>query len=194
MAKYNDDNFNGGDGEFGDDFFGRWEEFNRMMNDRRFRRDFNQWQRDIEELMRIINERGNDNPLKFQFINLTPRENDFNIPDNEMDIEKGKDENGEWETKNWTSPDGSMSFSSFTRSSDSGNFNNIEDNIPDEWVSKLKGSYGRKPNYEELKKVKLDKLKKTLDYLVEQEKYEKAAEVKKMIDDLNNPPIEKTEE
>jgi NAD+--asparagine ADP-ribosyltransferase len=186
MADFNDDDFKGD--EFGDDFFGRWEEFNRMINDRRFRRDFNKWQKDIEDLMKMINDKNGDNPLKFQFINLTPRENDFNIPEEDMNTEKGKDENGEWESKNWTSEDGSISFSSFMRSSSPGDVDKNEDDMkmPEEWTSRFKDSYKKRPNFEELKKVKLEKLKKTLDYLVENEKYEKAAEVKKMIDELNS--------
>jgi len=186
MADFNDDDFKGD--KFGDDFFGRWEEFNRMINDRRFRRDFNQWQRDIEDLMKMINDKNGGNPLKFQFINLTPRENDFNIPEEDMNTEKGKDENGEWESKNWTSEDGSISFSSFMRSSFPGDVDKNEDDMkmPEEWTSRFRDSYKKRPNLEELKKVKLEKLKKTLDYLVENEKYEKAAEVKKMIDELNS--------
>lgn len=193
MAKYNDDDFN--DGEFGDDFFGRWEEFNRMMNDRQFRRSLNQWQRDLEELMRRINENnGEGTPLKFQFINLTPRSNDLNIPDDDMNIEKGEDENGEWENKSWTSPDGSISFNSFTRSSSFDDLNpNAEDLFADMFFSKTRRNEP-KLSPEEIKEFKINKLKKSLESLVAEEKYERAAEVKKMIEDLEKPSSAATEE
>lgn len=194
MAKFgnNNDDFN----EFNDEFSDRWEEFNRMMNDRWFNRDYNMFHSDLEELMRLINLRRRDwdNPMNFKFIPLTNpimddlNQNDFNILKNEMEIEKGSDENGDWEIKRWTSPDGSMSFSSFTRSSSFGDTNHLADEIAQLFGSKIKNRETKKTNSEEVKKIKLAKLQKTLDYLVKQEKYEKAAEIKKMIDNLNNPP------
>ena len=206
MAKFNnnDDDFNDEFGNEGEDFNRRWEEFNNMMNDREFKRDYNRFRSDLEELMRLISSRrrDGDSPLKFRFIPLNdPRmddfrenlTNDFNIPEDEMDIEKGEDENGEWETKNWTSPDGSMSFTSFSRSSSFDDNTEVPDELA-EFFGRMKERNTKKVNPEEVKKLKLAKLQKSLEYLVEQEKYEKAAEVKKMIDELNKPTEEKTEE
>ncbi len=52
MRNFNEDDFNN---EFGDDFFGRWERFNeRMKNDRDFRREINRFQKDFEEMMRMM--------------------------------------------------------------------------------------------------------------------------------------------
>jgi len=191
MARFddNDDEFND---EFGGDFFSRWEEFNRMMNNKDFN---NKFRSDLEELMRLIASRKRGGDMGFRIIPLNNSDmNDFNIPDSEMDVEKGKDENGDWETKHWSSPDGSMSFTSFTRSSSFGDSTDLPDEIAEMFSSKLRDKYTKRVNPEEAKKIKLDKLQKTLNYLVEQENYEKAAEVKKMIDDLNKPSEEKTEE
>lgn len=188
----NDDEFND---EFGDDFYGRWEEFRQMMNSREFREDYNKFRLDLEEFMRLIASRRGSDDMGFRIIPLNNSDmNDFNIPDDEMDIEKGKDANGDWETKHWSSPDGSMSFTSFTRSSSFGDSTDLPDDIAEMFGSKLRDKYTKRLNPEEAKKIKLVKLQKTLDYLVEQEKYEKAAEVKKMIEDLNKPTEEKTEE
>lgn len=184
-------NFNDNDDEFfnenfGDDFFKRWEDFNRMMNDPKFmgrnglgpsfgRINFD----DLFKFMLSEN--------KGRFESLNDRENDFNIPNSEMDIEKGEDGNGKWETKHWSSPDGSMSFTSFTRSSNSEDLNNLDN---DEIMERYQQFFEPRRRRPETKEEKINKLQKTLDYLVEQEKYEKAAEVKKMIDELNKPSEE----
>lgn len=183
MRNFNEDDFNN---EFGDDFFGRWERFNeRMKNDRDFRREINRFQKDFEEMMRMmsknkkngINLFGLNDDMKFISLNDF-RTNNFDgmdIPEDEMDIEKGEDENGEWEKRNWTSPDGSVSYTSFTRSS------GIED-FGDKIFDRDKSRNIFDPEKE--KYLKLAKLKKALDYCVEQEKYEKAAELKKEIDKI----------
>lgn len=187
MAKFGGDDFND---EFGDEFNDDFNErFNRMMNDKGFRNKYNKFRSELEELMRLISRKNNGyTPFNFRFIPLNnPRmdenQNDFNIPDGEMDVEKGSDENGDWEKKYWSSPDGSMSFTSFSRSSSFDDDNGLPDGM-----AELFGSVKPKvKNPKEEKKLKLAKLQKTLDYLVEQEKYEKAAEIKKMIEDLNKP-------
>jgi hypothetical protein len=188
MGQFDDEDFNG---EFGDDFFGRWEEFNRMMNDRQFKGKVNRFQKDIEDLMRLIaNSRENGTPLRFNLIPLNPENMDklgLTNPFDDSEIKKGQDENGNWETKNWTSPDGSISYSSFTRSSNMGE--NHPDDLADAWDEKLRDRRTKRTNTEESKKLKLAKLQRTLDYLVEGEQYEKAAEIKKMMDELS--PIKK---
>jgi hypothetical protein len=176
-----------------DDFMNRWEKFNkRMMNDEEFRKEMERAQKDFQELMRMmLSQRDFGTPLDFRIIPLNTKDykKDFEIPENEMDIEKGQDESGEWESKNWTSPDGSISYSSFSRSS---NFDD-EVNLPDEIAERWKQTLGRKreSGVEEIKNMKLAKLKIALDRAVEQERYEKAAEIKKMMDELKS---EKKEE
>jgi len=178
-------NDNDDDGEFGDDFFGRWEEFNRMMNNEKSKKDLERFKMDLEELMRLISKKGGGTPINFKFLPLTgENRNDLGIPDGELNIENGEDDNGKWETKEWTSPNGDISFMSFSRSSVPGNNINSTDEISEMWKSRLRDRIP-KVTSEESKKIKLEKLKATLDYLVKQEKYEKAAEVKKMIDELN---------
>ena len=182
----NDDNDdNDDDGEFGDDFFGRWEEFNRMMNNEKSKRDINKFRNDLEELMRLLASKRSEGgtPMNFRFLPLTgENRNDLGISDGEMNVEGGEDENGKWETKEWTSPNGEISFMSFSRSSIPGDNVDSSDEISEMWKSRLRD---RAPKVtEESKKLRLSKLKVTLDYLVKEEKYEKAAEVKKMIDEL----------
>jgi hypothetical protein len=183
----NDDEFN--DGEFGDDFFGRWEEFHRKMNNEKASRDMDRFRRDLEELMKLLASKEGGTPFRFQFLPLTgENRNDLNIPEGEMNIESGEDANGKWETKEWTSPNGEISFMSFSRSSSSEDDVNSPDEMMEGWKSRLADRGSKRVSPEEIKRVKLAKLQRTLDYLVEQEKYEKAAEIKKMIDELNNPP------
>ena len=102
-----------------------------------------------------------------------------------MDVKKGIDENGEWETKNWSSPDGSVSFSSFTRSSNIGDRTDLPDDIAERWNSKLRDSRTKRTN-EVSDEIKLGRYQKMLDYLVENENYEKAAEIKKLMDEIKS--------
>jgi len=167
------------DDEFNDDFMNRWENFNnRMMNDEAFRKEMERTQKEIQNMMRMFF----GTPLDFRITPLNSKDlNNFNIPENEMDIEKGKDENGDWETKSWTSPDGSISYSSFSRGSNFDDMMDLPDEIAERWQEKIS-----KKNPEEFKNKKLAKLKIMLDKAVEQELYEKAAEIKKVMDELKS--------
>ncbi len=178
-----------------DDFLSRWEKFNkRIENDDEFREEMERAQKDFQELMKmLLNKKDFGSPLDFRIIPInnsykTPdyKTPDYKIPEDEINIEKGQDENGDWETKNWTSPDGSISFSSFSRSSSFDDFNSLNDDIADIWGSKLRNRKTKRTSPEESNKLKIVKLQKALDYMVEQEKYEKAAELKKMIDELKS--------
>lgn len=177
MRNFNPDDFND---EFDDDFNSRWEEFNnRMKNDRQFRRDINKFQKDFEDLMRLMSSKNSlfGTPINFKFTPLTEEEvNKMFIPEDEIEGELGTDENGEWETKNWTSPDGKSSYSFYSRSSKPG-----EDGF-DDMSEMFKQRMGKKK--QETKEVKLNRLQKALNYCVTQENYEKAAELKKEIDEL----------
>jgi hypothetical protein len=178
-----------------DDFMGRWEKFNnRMLNDEEFKKEMERAQKDFQELMKmLLNRKDFGSPLDFRIIPLNNSHKipDYKIPEDELDIEKGKDESGEWETKSWTSPDGSISYSSFSRSSDS------DDDVisPDEIAKRWEKTLGRKRkgNAEEIKNLKLAKLKIALDRAVEQEFYEKAAEIKKIMDEIKSEKKEDKE-
>lgn len=177
-----------------DDFMNRWEKFNnRMMNDEEFRKEMERAQKDFQELMRmLLSQKDFGTPLDFRIIPLNMKDfkKDFDIPDNEMDTQKGEDENGEWETKNWTSPDGSMSFSSFSRSSNFDDMTDLPDEIAKKWKERLSRKRNEtKANPEELKKVKLAKLQKALSFEVQRENYEKAAEIKKLMDEIKSEKI-----
>lgn len=172
-----------------DDFINRWEKFNkRMTDDEEFRKEMEKSKKDFQDLMRMLfDQRNFETPLDFRIIPLFPNKNDFNMSENDMDIEKGKDGDGEWETKNWTSPDGSISYSSFSRSSGFGDLTD-SDGMAEKWDNR------RGNSSDEVKKLKLIRLQKSLDRVVEQERYEKAAEIKKMMDEIksNNKEVSDT--
>lgn len=178
------------DDEFNDDFMNRWESFNnRMMNDEDFRKEMERAQKEIQNMMRMFFSRKDFGlPLDFRITPLNSKDlNNFDIPENEMDIEKGEDENGGWETKSWTSPDGSISYSSFSRDSNFNDMTDLPDEIAERWQKKLNRK--KETNPEELKKEKLVKLQIALDRAVEQELYEKAAEIKKIMDELKSENV-----
>jgi hypothetical protein len=167
-----------------DDFLSRWEKFNnRIENDEEFKKEMERAQKDFQELMKmLLNRKDFESPLDFRIIPLNNSHKipDYKIPEDELDIENGQDENGEWESKNWTSPDGSVSFSSFSRSSSFSDSLGYDD-VADRW-NKRRDKVTTKMS----DKLKLEKLQKALDYAVENEKYEKAAEIKKLIDELKS--------
>jgi len=170
-----DKNFND---EFGDDLFGRWQEFNRMMNESSF------FKEDLLELFKILlSSREFNQPIDFRILplNMMKKEDieDFNIPEDDIEIEKGRDEQGEWETKKWVSPDGSISWSSFSRSS-----------TPEDFISEYKNRKAKKYSGEDFKTLKIQKLQKALNSAVNVEDYEKAAELKKEIDKLKEENFE----
>jgi hypothetical protein len=103
------------------------------------------------------------------------------INNENLNIESGFDNNGEWESKTWVSPDGSVSFSSFSRSSGPEDFSNVEF---DDFGSSSKRQSRKNFDDETIKKLKIEKLEKRLKDCVEKEEYEKASEIKKMIDEL----------
>ena len=94
------------------------------------------------------------------------------------------DLNGEWESKHWESPDGTFSYTSFSRTSTPDSFG--------ERFSPKRNPRQTKLTQEETTKLQLGKLKRILDMHVEREEYEKAAEVKKLMDQLKSE--NKTEE
>lgn len=191
MGIFDDDDFFNND-----DFMNRWEKFNnRMMNDEEFRKEMERAQKDFQELMRmLLSQKNFGTPLDFRIIplnmgNMKDFRKDFDIPEGEMDVKKGEDENGEWESKNWTSSDGSISFSSFSRSSSFEDETNLPDEVAERWRKTLNRK--RESGAEEVKSLKLKKLKMALERAVEEERYEEAAEIKKMMDEIKSEKKEK---
>jgi hypothetical protein len=84
-----------------------------------------------------------------------------------ININKGEDDKGEWETKSWTSPDGSSSFSSFSRNS---------------YFNPFDGKVRFKKEEQEIDTVKL--LSKKLNQAIMDEKYEDAAKIRDLIKSL----------
>ena len=150
------------------DYFG----FNNM-DDEEFRKEFmkflNMYQSGLENFMKkTYNTRGfMSNP----FFNIHPMDDDMlkdifkNLDD--VNTESGTDENGEWEKKNWSSPDGKSSFSSYTRNS---------------FYNPFEGKVKFKDNPEEVDTVKL--LEKKLNESVMKEDYESAAKIRDLIKSL----------
>lgn len=149
-------------------------EFN-GMSDEEFKKEFmkflNMYQSGLESFMKkTYNPKGlgfTSNP----FFNIQPIEDDmlkdiFKNLDG-MNTESGEDENGEWEKKNWTSPDGKSSFSSYTRNSFYNPFEN-------------KVNFKGEP--EETDTIKL--LEKKLNKVIMEEDYESAAKIRDLIKSL----------
>jgi excinuclease UvrABC helicase subunit UvrB len=93
--------------------------FNGMSDDefkKEFMRFLNYYQDSMKEFMR--GPFGYDDFIKLNTNNENPYENLFkNISNEDMDIQKGSDQHGEWEKRSWSSPDGKKQFTSFTRNS-----------------------------------------------------------------------------
>ena len=120
------DDFDGFD-EF--DEFGKFDrdELNRMfrqrMSDDEFRRKFfgiiGNYQRDFEKMMRLLdNEKRKGDPFGDMLSGFsTPYGYGFGIPkDYFKDIDMTAFNEDGWNTKHWESPDGSTSYTSFSRS------------------------------------------------------------------------------
>jgi hypothetical protein len=77
-----------------DDFMGRWEKFNnRMLNDEEFKKEMERAQKDFQELIKMLfNKKDFGSPLDFRIIplNSSYKIPDYKIPEDELDIEKGK--------------------------------------------------------------------------------------------------------
>ncbi len=168
--------------DFGDDFFGRWEEFNRlMMGSSLFRSEMERIFQMLMESRGLNDEISDIRIVPFGVFKKSDLE-EFDIPENELDIESGEDENGKWESKSWTSPDGSMGYKAFSRFSTPEDLNG-EDLMAD-LFQRYQGVRSKKYDAQQLKEFKIEKLQKALDSAVEREDYEKAAELKKTIDKL----------
>jgi hypothetical protein len=165
--------------DFGDDFFGRWKEFNKLMMESSLFRN------EMERVFKMLTESKdlNDGISDIRIIPFGIFEKDFqdfDVPKDELDLEGGEDENGKWETKSWTSPDGSMSYKAFSRFSTPEDLNG--EDLMSDLFQRYQGVRPKKYDAQQLKEFKIEKLQKALNSAVEKEDYEKAAELKKMID------------
>lgn len=149
-------------------------EFN-DMGDEEFKKEFmrflNMYQSGLESFMKkTYNPRGlgfMSNP----FFNIQPINDDmlkeiFKSLDG-MNAESGEDENGEWEKKKWTSPDGKSSFSSYTRNS---------------FYNPFENKVNFNGETEETDTIKL--LEKKLNKVIAEEDYESAAKIRDLIKSL----------
>jgi len=161
------------------DIFG----FNNMSDDD-FRKEFlnflNSYQSGLEGFMKKNYGYGREFNLppldkgSFDFEKLSKI---FNEITNSINVERGEDENGGWEKRSWTSPDGSSSFSSFSRNS---------------FYSPFDGNVTFRNDlndYEEVDTIKL--LEKKLNKAISREKYEDAAKIRDLIKSLKEDKIVK---
>ena len=166
MKNFNNDDFG--------DFFENWEHLNNMSNNNN-----RAFKNEMVELLRRMMDTKQDN-FDFRIIPINNKDirnfDSFIVPDSELKTEKGVDKDGVWESKRWESPDGSWSYTSIIRSS-----------TPDDFFKRSRRSTSETPTKEaqdRIKEVKLARLQKTLDLHVEREEYEKAAELKKIMDEI----------
>jgi len=144
------------------------------MNDDEFMREFikilNMYQSSMENFMKKNYE--SKNFMSNPFFNILPINEDElkemfkNIEDN-FNVERGGDDNSEWEKRTWSSPDGSSSFSSFSRNS---------------FYNPFDGKVKFKENQEDIDTIQL--LEKKLNKAIESEKYEDAAKIRDLINNL----------
>tara|TARA_R110002020_G_scaffold113236_2_gene260268 strand:- start:12331 stop:12798 length:468 start_codon:yes stop_codon:yes gene_type:complete len=139
------------------------------MDDEQFRKEFmrflTMYQSSIQNLM-------NRNKSNDYFINPFGMDEDmikkiFNNIQDDLNIEKGEDEDGEWEKRNFSSPDGKSNFSSFSRS---GFYNPFD------------GSVSFKNQQKEMDTLQLLDMK--MRNAIMDEKYEDAAKIRDLIKSL----------
>lgn len=144
------------------------------MDDEEFRKEFlrflNMYQSGLENFMKKnYGENRGMNPFS---MNMDPFGDDIfkkimSSFSEGMDVEKGKDENGEWEKRSWSSPDGSSNFNSYSRSA---------------FFNPFDGKVEFKKESEEIDTIKL--LNKKLNQAIAKENYEDAAKIRDLIKSL----------
>lgn len=147
------------------------------MNDDEFRKEFlrilNSYQSGLESFMKKRYGSGRESdffPIGREPFDFESFSKIFNEINNNINIEKGEDENGGWEKRSWTSPDGSSSFSSFSRNS---YFNPFDGKVV------FKKEMGEN---EEIDTIKL--LETKLNKAISKENYEDAAKIRDLIKSL----------
>jgi excinuclease UvrABC helicase subunit UvrB len=148
-------------------------EFN--MSDEEFRNEFmkflNNYKSSLESFMKSTYKPRGLGFMSNPFFNIQPIDDEtlreiFRSMDN-INTEFGKDSDGEWEKKSWTSPDGSSSFRSYTKSS---------------FYNPFDGSVKFKESSNDVDTIKL--LEQKLNKAVLDEKYEDAAKIRDLIKSL----------
>lgn len=144
------------------------------MNDEEFRKEFirflNTYQSGLENFMK--KNYGTNRGIDFFSMGMEPFDNDFfkkiiNNISEDLNVEKGRDDNGEWEKRTWSSPDGTTNYSSFSRNS---------------YFNPFDGKVEFKKEGEEIDTIKL--LNKKLNQAIMREKYEDAAKIRDLINSL----------
>lgn len=144
------------------------------MDDEDFKREFvkflNMYQSGLENFMK--KNYGTNRNLDFFSMGMEPFDNDIfkkiiNNISEDMDTQKGSDDKGEWEKRNWSSPDGSTKYSSFSRNS---------------YFNPFDGNVEFKKEDDEVDTIKL--LNKKLNKAIMRERYEDAAKIRDLINSL----------
>lgn len=143
------------------------------MDDEEFRREFmkflNMYQSGLDNFMKKTYNNKNYN----SFFSIDPFDTSslrdlFKLINKEnIDTEKGGDENGEWERNYWQSPDGNTSFNSYIKSY---YYDPFEDRL------------NFKNNKKEINTIKL--LENKLNKAIMDENYESAAKIRDLINNL----------
>ena len=148
------------------------------MSDEEFNKEFlrflNMYQSGLESFMKKnLGPQNNSffgsNPMNIEPFDMDSLRKILSQLNDDMGLEKGNDENGEGEKRNWLSPDGSTSFSSFSRNQ---YFNPFEGRV---------SKYRKEP---EIDTMKL--LTKKLNQAISDEKYEEAAKIRDLIKSLGD--------
>lgn len=143
------------------------------MDDEEFKRDFmrflNMYQSGLDNFIKKNYLRSEEPFNKSIFFNFDPIDDDVlrNIlkqKSDEMDIEKGSDEMGEWEKRSWQSPDGSSSFNSYSRNS---------------FFNPFEGKVRFKEESDDVTTLRL--LERKLNNSIQEERYEDAAKIRDLI-------------
>ena len=145
------------------------------MNDEEFREEFmrflNMYQKGLENFMKKTYNVGGFGFIPKNLSNNQSIDDDrlrdiFKNLDN-MGTESGEDENGSWEKRSWSSPDGKSSFSSYSRSS---------------FYNPFDGNVKFKDESEETNTIKL--LENKLNKVIMEEDYESAIKIRDLIKSL----------
>jgi len=151
------------------------------MNDDEFREEFLRFLNTYQSTLESFMKKNYSSPKNYfvgpssfgmEPFNLDVLKKLINEMNDSMNIEKGEDENGSWVRKNWSSPDGSTFFNSFSRNSFFNPFG--EDTTSDE----------KEYQTEEIDTIKL--LERKLNKAISKERYEDAAKIRDLIKSLKS--------
>jgi hypothetical protein len=150
------------------------------MNDEEFREEFLRFLNTYQSTLESFMKKNYSSPKNYfvgpssfgmEPFNLDSLKKLINEINENMNVEKGDDENGSWVKKNWSSPDGSTFFNSFSRSS---YFNPFGEGL----------NLDEKYETEEVDTIKL--LERKLNKAISRERYEDAAKIRDLIKSLKD--------